>query len=112
MPIVLFDVEGRVIYFNEPAEEMFGSAFEETGEMPLEDWYDRFEMFDINGRIFELSERPVIIALRERRAAHAVFWAQRQGATRIQLEATAFPLEGQGGRHLGAVAAFWEARPE
>jgi hypothetical protein len=28
----------------------------------------------------------------------------------MRLEATAFPLEGQGGRHLGAVVIFWEAR--
>jgi hypothetical protein len=26
-----------------------------------------------------------------------------------KIEVTAFPVEGQGGRHLGAVAIFWEA---
>jgi hypothetical protein len=28
-----------------------------------------------------------------------------------RIAVTAFPLEGQGERHLGAVAIFWEERP-
>jgi hypothetical protein len=27
-----------------------------------------------------------------------------------RIEVTAFPIEGQGGRHLGAVAILWETR--
>ena len=110
MPIVLFDAEGRVLFFNTPAEAMIGRRFEDTGEISLEDWYASFEMLDDNGRPLALEDRPVVIALRKRHAAHATYWAMRAGGTRVRVEATAFPLEGQGGRHLGVVAAFWEPR--
>lgn len=110
MPIVLFDAEGRVLFFNTPAERMIGRRFEDTGEISLEDWYASFDMFDNDGSPLALEDRPVVIALRKRHAAHATYWAMRSGGTRVRVEATAFPLEGQGGRHLGVVAAFWEPK--
>jgi hypothetical protein len=51
--------------------------------------------------------RPLIMALQQHRAVHRAFWIQgRDGVTR-KIEATAFPLEGQGRRQLGAVSIFW-----
>jgi hypothetical protein len=53
----------------------------------------------------------LVIALQQHQAAHRAFWLQNSDGSRRRIEATAFPLEGQGGRHLGAVVILWEADP-
>jgi hypothetical protein len=37
-------------------------------------------------------------------------WIQGLDQVRRHIEVTAFPLIGQAGRHLGAVAIFWEVK--
>jgi hypothetical protein len=51
---------------------------------------------------------PLMIALRERRPAHGRLAIQGLDNVRREIEVTAFPLDGQAGRQLGAVAIFWE----
>ena len=53
-----------------------------------------FQVTSLASRV-EVSERGV------------VFQSPLDGKHR-ELDVTAFPIEGQGGRHLGAFAAFWE----
>ena len=43
-----------------------------------------------------------------RHPAHARFWIQGLDGVRRKVENTAFPLVGQTGQVLGAVAIFWE----
>lgn len=38
VPIFLVDPNGTLLYYNEPAEGMLGKRYEETGEMPMEEW--------------------------------------------------------------------------
>jgi PAS domain-containing protein len=110
MPILLFDPAGNLLFYNEPAEALVGRRFDETGEIPLEEWYGLFEMLGDDGSPLPLEARPLVIALQQQQAAHRAFMVRLRDGRRIQVEATAFPLEGQGGRHLGAVAMFWETR--
>jgi len=109
VPVVLMDTAGTVIFYNEPAERILGIRFEETGPI------DRKEA----DRLIELSDdpaaepwdagRPLEIALGERRPAHAHrLMLRRTDRVRLQVEITAFPLIGQDGKLLGAVAMFWE----
>jgi PAS domain-containing protein len=109
MPIMLFDPAGNLLFYNEPAETILGRRFDETGEIPLEEWYSAIELTDEGGSPLPLAARPLVIALQERRAAHGTVWLRRPDGSRPRLAVTAFPLEGQGGRHLGAVVIFWEA---
>ena len=111
MPIMLFDPAGTLLYYNEPAETIMGRRFDETGEMSLEEWYALFELTAENGSPVPLQVRPLVIALQQHQAAHRAFWLQNSDGSRRRIEATAFPLEGQGGRHLGAVVILWEADP-
>jgi hypothetical protein len=46
----------------------------------------------------------------QHRAVHGAFWIQGRDGIARRIEATAFPLEGQGRRQLGAVAIFWQVR--
>ncbi len=108
MPILLVDPAGNLLFYNEPAEVLLGRRFDETGEIPLEEWYNIVELTAEDGSPVPLEERPLVIALQKRQAAHRGFWIRGPDGISRRIEATAFPLEGQGDRHLGAVVIFWE----
>jgi len=40
IPIFVVDPAGSLIFFNEPAEALIARRFDETEEMPLEEWTD------------------------------------------------------------------------
>jgi PAS domain-containing protein len=111
MPIMLFDPDGNLLYYNEPAEAILGRRFDETGEMSLDEWYALLELTTDGGSPVPMEVRPLVIALQRRQAAHSTFWLRKADGTRSRIETTAFPLEGQGQRHLGAVVILWEAHP-
>ena len=108
MPIFLVDPAGRLLYYNEPAETVLGRRFDETGEMPLEAWPSLFKLTAEDGSPLPTEARPLVIALQNQRASHCACRIQGLDGVSRRIEASAFPLEGQGGRHLGAVAIFWE----
>jgi PAS domain-containing protein len=108
MPIFLVDAVGNLLFYNEPAEMLFGHRYEETGEMPLAEWAQLFQPTSEDGSPLPPEAIPLVIALQQNRAAHLAFHIRGLDGVVRKIEATAFPLEGQGGRHLGAVAIFWE----
>jgi hypothetical protein len=93
---------------NEPAELILGRRFEETGEIPADEWVTAFTMTDEQGTPLAPETRPLLIALTEQRPTHRDMWLQGLDHVRRHIEITAFPLIGQAGRNLGAVAIFWE----
>jgi PAS domain-containing protein len=111
MPIFLVDPDGNLLYYNEPAEHLLGRRYDETGEMPLEAWSTAFTPTTEEGRPLPAAELPLTIALEKRRAAHRAMAIRGFDGVTRRIAVTAFPLEGQGRRHLGAVAIFWEERP-
>ena len=108
MPIFLVDPAGNLLFYNEPAEALLGRRYDETGEMSMEEWSTAFTPTAEDGSPLAADALPLVIALQEHRAAHRVMWIRGLDGIRRRIGATAFPLEGQGGRHLGAVAIFWE----
>ena len=108
MPIFLVDPGGNLLFYNEPAEALLGHRYEETGEMLLAEWAQTFQPTSADGSPVPPAALPLVIALRQHRAAHLAFQIRGLDGIHRMIEATAFPLEGQGGRHLGAVAIFWE----
>lgn len=109
MPVFLVDAAGKLLFYNEPAEALIGRRFEESGAMPLEVWYSNFSVRDENGAVIPPESLPLMIALHHRQPAHRrLTFVGLDGVKRV-IESTAFPLEGQGGRYLGAVAFFWDA---
>jgi PAS domain-containing protein len=109
MPIWLMGPGGDLLFYNEPAESILGRRFEEAGEMPGEVLATMFQTTAEDGSRLETEDLPINIALRERRPAHLWFRIQGLDGVWRRIEVTAFPIEGQGGRNLGAVAIFWEA---
>jgi len=109
VPVLVVDPEGTVVFFNEPAEKILGVRFDETGRVSPARAAELIEITDAAGRVVDDAERPLLIALRERRPAYARNFVLRHAdGVRLEVETTAFPLVGQEGVMLGAVAMFWE----
>ena len=112
MPIWIADSDENVLYYNEPAEVILGSRFDEAGEAPLEDVSETLKLTAEDGSPLPANAFPPVIALRERRPAHRLVHGVGLDGVPRSVEVTAFPIQGQGGRHLGAVAVFWEVHDE
>jgi PAS domain-containing protein len=108
IPIFLVDIEGTLVFYNEPAETLLGRRFDETGEMPLAEWSIIFTPRDEQGTPIGPDGLPLVIALAERQPAHRRFFIHGLDQARRHIELTAFPLIGLEQRLLGAVALFWE----
>jgi PAS domain-containing protein len=104
MPIFLVDPQGTLLYYNVAAEAILGRRFDETGPLPLAEWATIFT--PVGG--LAPDEMPLVIALRERRPAHRDFWIRGLDQVPRHIEVTGLPVLGHAGRHLGALAIFWE----
>lgn len=111
MPIFLVNPQGDLIFYNEPAEAILGKRYNETGSMPATEWSIVFHPMDHDGSPIPPQELPLMIALTQRRPAHRNFWIRGLDGAAREIELTAFPLIGQAGRFLGAIAIFWEITP-
>jgi PAS domain-containing protein len=109
MPIFVVDEDGNLIYYHEPAEEILGCRFEETGEMPADELAALFNASEENGTPIHAGELPIDVALRQHSPSYRRFWIQGLDQERRCIEVTAFPLIGQANRFLGAIAVFWES---
>ena len=110
MPVFLVDEEGALEYYNEPAEELLGQRYEETGQIPLDVWGKIWApITDVDGRPLAPDELPVAVAGRERRPVLATIAFRRPDGSQRQITITALPLEAADGSHLGAFAIFWES---
>ena len=108
MPVFVVDEHGALEFYNEPAEELLGQRYEETGQIPLETWVDLWSPMDADGNRLPLEEIPLPKAVRDRRpVVGTVKFRVPHGGLR-EITITALPLEGSDGSHLGAFAIFWE----
>jgi PAS domain-containing protein len=110
MPVFVVDLDGNLVYFNEPAESMLGLRYEETDELPMSKWSTIFNPTDEHGSPIPPGEVPLARALQERRPGHMEMWIKGLDGADRHISVTAFPLVGQHDRNLGAVAIFWEDR--
>ena len=108
MPIFLVDAQGNLVFYNEPAELLLGQRFEETGEMPADEWATAWTPTDEAGEPLPPGALPLSAALAEERPAHRQFWICGHDQIRRRIEAVAFPLVGQSGHKVGAAVLFWE----
>ena len=108
VPVWVMGENGDLLYYNESAETVLGRRFDEAGEMPGEELASIFQTTAEDGSPIPSEELPINIALLKRRPAHLRHrFRGLDGFWRL-VDAAAFPIEGQGGRHLGAMAIFWE----
>ncbi len=109
MPIFVVDAEGALVYYNEPAEELLGRRYEETGQLPLEVWGRMWTPTDSLGDPLPPERLPLGIAVREHRATQETMWIRGSDGVTRRITITAIPIDGRASELLGALALFWES---
>ena len=107
MPIFLVDAAGTLVYYNEPAEPLLGSSFDEVGEMNMADWIAAFRPSRRDGQRLSQTAVPLVRALRSDRAVHSTLQITGLDGVRRPIAVTSLPLRGQQGHLVGAIAIFW-----
>ena len=108
VPVWITDVEGRLVYYNEPTEEIIGLRFEDAGELSADKVADLFVLCNIDGSPLSPDDRPLMIALTKQMSAHGRMRFLRADNQWREIAVTAIPIMGEGNRHLGAMVTMWE----
>jgi PAS domain S-box-containing protein len=109
--VFLVDEKGRVIFFNEAAEDLLGTRFEEGHGMSAEEYTELFRPADERGEVLGSLDTPLGIAVNRQEPSHGPLTITGADGITRRIEATAFPLLAHAGDLVGAIAFFWE-RPE
>jgi len=112
IPVFITDTRGNLVFYNEPAEELLGQRYEESGEMPVEVWGTIFKPMDENGNPLSPEDLPLVKTLRKCRPYHKEFWIESLRGSTEKISVTSYPIIGRAGDFLGAVAIFWELKDE
>ena len=112
IPVFITDTLGNLIFYNEPAEEILGKRFEETGEMPVEKWSTEFKPVDEQGKFLPADELPLVKTLKNASPYHKSFWIESLKGNNQKISVTSYPIVGRTGKMLGAVAIFWKSTEE
>ena len=107
-PVFIVDPIGNLIFYNEPAEELLGLRYEETGTMPVSEWSQIFTPMDDKGNILKPEELPLVQTLSKQSPAHGDFWIRNLKNKNHKISVTSFPIIGRPDRFLGAIAIFWK----
>ena len=108
VPVFIVDPMGNLLFYNEPAEELLGMRFGDTGSMPVSVWPTIFTPMDDQGNILKAEALPLVQTLGTQTPAHGGFWIKSLRGTSYKISVTAFPIMGRPHRFLGAIAIFWK----
>jgi len=108
IPVFITDTTGNLLFYNEPAEEILGKRYEDTGEMPVEQWSTVFKSKDDNGESLPPEELPLVKTLNNHLPYFKTFWIESLQGKAERISVTSYPIIGRAGTFLGAVAIFWK----
>ncbi len=112
IPVFITDASGNLIFYNEPAEEILGTRFEDTGEMPVEKWSTEFKPVDDGGQPLPPDELPLVKTLKNSLPYHKNFGIENMQGRIEKISVTSYPIIGRTGKMLGAVAIFWKSNDQ
>ncbi len=112
IPVFITDREGNLIYYNEPAEQIFGKRYDDTGEMPVSIWATIFKPVDEKGNVLSPDDLPLVKTLKNCKPYHKTFYIESLNGKIEKIAVTSYPILGRPSRFLGAVALFWETKDE
>ena len=107
--IMLFDAEGNLVFYNEPAEPILNTRFDETGEIKVDDLLRIVTVADENREPMAPEARPGRVARLERRPITRTIWMSCNDGAWRRLQATAVPIISDQGELHGVMQFFWEA---
>ena len=91
VPVLLVDASGDTLFFNEPAELIFGRRLDEIDALPFDSRTALLAPLSMDGEPIRPEELPGMVAMRNRRPAHAVFHVHGLDGVPRPVEATAIP---------------------
>ncbi len=106
--IMVFDADGNLIFYNEPAEPIFNARFDETGEIKADDLLHVVSVADENRQLLPPEERPGRVARLERRPITRTIWMSCNDGAWRRLQATAVPIVAEDDELHGVMQLFWE----
>ncbi|HEY2769411.1 MAG TPA: hypothetical protein VGI87_02540 [Solirubrobacteraceae bacterium] len=109
-PAFLVAQDGQLLFFNEAAGALLGRSFEETGQMPPEQWIATFGPFDDDGEPMPYESIPATQALLRDRPHHGIFRICAVDGHQ-DIAASAIPIVGAAGSS-GAMVIFWPVTDE
>ena len=112
IPVFLTDTVGNLIFYNEPAEDILGRRYEETGEMPVEVWSTIFKTQEEDGTPLQPDDLPLVKTLKKCLPFHKTFVIESLNGKNEKISLTSYPIIGRTGKFLGAVAIFWRPGEE
>jgi PAS domain-containing protein len=112
IPVFITDTLGNLLFYNEPAEEILGKRYEETGEMTVEEWSTVFKNKDLNGEPLPPAELPLVKTLKNQLPYFKTFCIESLQGKAEKISVTSYPIIGRAGGFLGAVAIFWRSSEE
>lgn len=110
VPVFVVSPEGDLLFYNEPAERILGTRFEETGRMAMEEWATVFQPTDEQGIPLPAEDLPLVATLEKREPAMRSFFIRGLDGELRRIMTVSIPLLAQGKRFLGGMAMFWEVR--
>jgi len=112
VPVWVMGADGDLLFYNEAAEPLIGRAFEDQrGPISADELAELFATTSEDGEPIPSEELPIVVALKQRLPSHRRLRFQSFDGASHLIEVSAFPITGQGDRHLGAMALFWEVHP-
>ena len=109
MPVFLTDTAGNLLFYNEPAEDILGKRYEDTGEMSVDEWGTVFKNKDDAGNPIPSEELPLVKTLLNRLPYHKTFWIESLQGKAERISVTSYPIIGRAETFLGAIAIFWRS---
>lgn len=106
VPVLLVDARGDTLFYNEPAEAIFGRRFDEIDALPFEERAALLAPRRQDGEPLPVEQLPGMLAMREHRSAHAEFYIHGLDGVLRAVEATAIPVESAGGQVLGTLVVM------
>jgi PAS domain-containing protein len=106
--IMLFDAQGNLVFYNEPAESIFNARFDETGEIKVDDLLRVVTVADENRQLLPPEARPGRVARLERRPITRTIWMSCNDGAWRRVQATAVPIIGEEQDLHGVMQLFWE----
>jgi PAS domain-containing protein len=110
VPVLLVDARGDTLFYNEPAEAIFGRSFDEIDALPFEERAAMLAPRRADGQPLAVELLPGMLAMHERRPAHAQFYIHGFDTVLREVEATAIPIESAGGHVLGTLIVMWQGQ--
>ncbi len=110
IPVFIINTTGNLIFYNLPAEELLGKRFEETGEMPVDEWSVIFKPMDEFNQPIPPGDLPLVKTLNDFLPYHNSFWIKSLNGQIEKIALTSYPIINREGKFLGAVAMFWKVK--